>query len=98
MPADTRVSDLLGVRVVDSAGRRVGRIVDLHADETDDGPRITAAVVVRGPWGRLLGYERAQAGGPWLLETAARAILRRDMTTVPWSRLRFDRPDRATVV
>jgi sporulation protein YlmC with PRC-barrel domain len=98
MPADTRASDLLGTLVVDSSGRRLGRIVDLHAEETDGGPRITAAVVVRGPWGRLLGYERAQAGGPWLLEAAARLILRRDMTTVPWTRLRFDAPDRATVV
>jgi hypothetical protein len=32
----------------------------------------------------MLGYEREQVHGPWLPDTVARAILRRDMTTVPW--------------
>ncbi|GIF48271.1 hypothetical protein DFJ67_3443 [Asanoa ferruginea] len=80
-----RASDLLGRVAVDPAGRPLGRVVDLVAD----GPQITAAIVVRGPWGRLLGYERDEAGGPWLLEAVARLILRRDMTTVPWSELRL---------
>ena len=86
-----RASDLLGRVAVDPDGRPLGRVVDLVAEEGADGPRITAAVVVRGPWGRLLGYERAEAGGPWLLETAARLVLRREMTTVPWSALRLQR-------
>jgi hypothetical protein len=42
-------------------------------------------------WGRLLGYERDQeVRGPWLVETVARAIMRRDMTTVPWADLRLE--------
>ncbi|MEV4623111.1 PRC-barrel domain containing protein [Asanoa sp. NPDC049573] len=84
-----RVSDLLGRTAVGRDGRPLGRVVDLIAEDGADGPLITAAIVVRGPWGRLLGYEREEAGGPWLLETAAGLILRRNMTTVPWSALRL---------
>jgi hypothetical protein len=86
---ERRASDLLGRVAFGQDGRPLGRVVDLVAEDGADGPRITAAVVVRGPWGRLLGYERDEAGGPWLLETAARLILRRGMTTVPWSELRL---------
>jgi hypothetical protein len=32
---------------------------------------------------RLLGYERDEVMGPWLLESAARWILRRNATEVP---------------
>jgi hypothetical protein len=49
---------------------------------------VFAALAVRGPVGRLLGYEREQACGPWIIETLARKILRRAMTTVPCSRSR----------
>jgi hypothetical protein len=86
---ERRASDLLGRIALDQDGRPLGRVVDLVAEDGADGPRITAAVVVRGPWGRLLGYERDEAGGPWLLEAAARLILRRDMTTVPFPSLRL---------
>ncbi|MBL7255519.1 hypothetical protein [Paractinoplanes lichenicola] len=70
-----RASDFLGKRV---AG---GRIVDVAFDENQ---RLTEAIVVRGPWGRLLGYEREQVRGPWLIETLARWILRRETIVVPW--------------
>jgi hypothetical protein len=86
---ERRASDLLGRVAVDPAGHPIGRVVDLVTEDGADGPQITAAIVVRGPWGRLLGYERDEAGGPWLLEAAARQILRRNMTTVPWSALRL---------
>jgi len=88
-PPPARASDLLGRTALSSSGRPLGRVVDLVAEEGADGPRITAAVVVRGPWGRLLGYERREAGGPWLLEAAARLLLRRNMTTVPFPALRL---------
>ena len=91
--APLRASDLLGRLAVDPSGRPLGRVVDLVAEDGADGPRITAAVVVRGPWGRLLGYERSEAGGPWLLEAAARLVLRRTMTTVPWAALRLEPRD-----
>ncbi|MBM2615672.1 PRC-barrel domain-containing protein [Actinoplanes sp. LDG1-06] len=74
-----RASDFLGRRIHDEDGRYLGRIVDVAFED-----ELTEAVVVRGPWGRLLGYEREQVRGPWLVETLARWILRREMTTVPW--------------
>ena len=80
-----RAGDLLGRAVHDEDGRRIGRIADL---EVADGA-VVAAVVTAGPWGRLLGYERAGAHGPWILETLARKVLRRDSRRIPWSDLRL---------
>jgi hypothetical protein len=57
--------------------------------------RITAALVVRGRWGRLLGYERDQVTGPWILEALARRILRRDQTRVPFPDLTLPPPPTA---
>jgi hypothetical protein len=86
-----RASDLLGQTVFDHAGAPLGRVADLVVE----GQVVVAAVVTRGPWGRLLGYERASARGPWLLETFARAVLRRDSRRVAWSDLRFQPPEGA---
>jgi len=47
---------------------------------------VTALIVTAPPWGRLLGYERAEVGGPWILERFARFILRRDTHRVPGKR------------
>jgi hypothetical protein len=88
-------SDLLGRTVTDRDGKHLGRIVDLLCEpHPDDGvPFITAALVVNGPWGRLLGYERTQVAGPWIIEVLARRILRRTQTTIPWADLRLpDQP------
>ena len=76
-----RASDLLGRPVAGPDGRTLGRVADLVVD---DGT-IVAVIVTRPPWGRLLGYERDQTTGPWLLEFVARAILRRDSTEIPWA-------------
>lgn len=86
-----RASDVLGRRAIDSAGRYLGRIVDIVC-ETDDQGRleVVAALAVRGPWGRLLGYEREQVRGPWILEKLAEWVMRRRMTTVPWQSLRWE--------
>jgi hypothetical protein len=77
-PPGLRASDLLGRRLDGTAGRVTDLVVD-------DGA-IVAVIVTRGPWGRLLGYERDQTAGPWLLEALARWVLRRDSVEVPWSR------------
>ena len=82
-----RASDVLGRNALSPDGQRLGRVVDLVC--SDD--VLAAALVVRGPWGRLLGYERDQeVRGPWLIEVAARKVLRRNTTTVPWESLRLE--------
>jgi sporulation protein YlmC with PRC-barrel domain len=82
-----RASDVLGRTAVDADGRVLGRVADLIVD---DRQRVVAAMVVRGPWGRLLGYERVEeVRGPWIVELLARHVVRRDTTVVPWPDLRL---------
>ena len=86
-----RASDVLGRRALDATGRDVGRIVDLICEIDGQGrPELVAALAVRGPWGRLLGYEREQVRGPWLLEKLAGWVMRRRTTTVPWRSVRWE--------
>ncbi|MEV4701840.1 PRC-barrel domain-containing protein [Actinoplanes sp. NPDC049316] len=88
-PRPARASDILGRPVTDRSGKPLGRVADLETEHDPDGRhRVVAAIVVRGPWGRLLGYERAERTGPWLLEQAARFVMRRSVTRVPWRDLR----------
>jgi sporulation protein YlmC with PRC-barrel domain len=91
MPPEPRVgraSDILGRTVHDGAGNRLGRIADLVTEPGPDGTeRVVAAIVVQDRWGRLLGYERAETSGPWLLERLAGFILRRNTTRIPWTNL-----------
>jgi sporulation protein YlmC with PRC-barrel domain len=82
-----RASDIIGRRVHGAGGEYLGRIADLV---TGDDLVVVEALVVRGPWGRLLGYERDESVGPWVLDRLARFVLRRNTTTVPWAELRFD--------
>jgi hypothetical protein len=80
VPATDRVlraSDLLGRAVSGTAGR----VTDLVLRDGE----IVAVIVTKRPWGRLLGYEREQTSGPWLLEAVARRVLRRDSREIPWS-------------
>ncbi|MFG3579939.1 PRC-barrel domain-containing protein [Micromonospora chersina] len=93
MPADRppmRAGGILGRPVRDHDGRVLGRVADIETRRDDAGrERVTALVVTAGRWGRLLGYERHEAGGPWLLEKLARAVLRRHLTRVPWPDVRL---------
>jgi hypothetical protein len=82
MRAEGRSHHLIGRTV---PGR--GRIADVIID---DDWRVTGVVVVNGPWGRLLGYERDEVRGPWLLEHFARLVLRRDSSEIPWHELPRD--------
>jgi|SRR4051812_2085023 hypothetical protein len=83
--ATNRVGAYLGQPVRDRDGALLGQVADLVTEPDAEGrERVVAVVVVRGPWGRLLGYERAEHTGPWLLQRLARAILRRDMRRVAW--------------
>ncbi|UQU67810.1 PRC-barrel domain-containing protein [Couchioplanes caeruleus] len=88
-PRAVRASDVLGRPVADGSGRSLGRVADLETVRDPDGThRVVAAIVAGGRWGRLLGYERAERTGPWLLEHLARRVMRRTVTRVPWHDLR----------
>jgi hypothetical protein len=89
MPAETvRASQLLGRELRHHDGTVIGRIADLHTARDPDGHEyVTAAIVTSGRWGRLLGYERAEVTGPWLLERLARYVLRRHTRHVPFGEL-----------
>jgi hypothetical protein len=90
MPADQpdpplRAGALLRRPVRDSAGRIIGHVADIETTRDSDGhERVSALIVTAGRWGRLLGYERHETRGPWLLEHLARIVLRGHMTRVPW--------------
>jgi sporulation protein YlmC with PRC-barrel domain len=85
-----RASDILGHSVYDDTGKPIGRIADLVTEPAPDGTqRVTAAIVVEDHWGRLLGYERAEVTGPWILEHLARLILRRNSQQILWHKVRL---------
>lgn len=91
-----RASQLLGQEVRDHEGQIIGRIADLHTTRDADGrEHITAAIVTSGRWGRLLGYERDEVTGPWLLEKLAHLIIRRHTHHVAFRDLRWDQPGSA---
>jgi hypothetical protein len=86
-----RSSDLIDQPAYDRAGTYVGRVVDVVVEPGPDGlPRVAGVLVSRGWHGRLLGYERAEAHGPWLLERLAR-LIRRGNRTLDWTEVRVGR-------
>ena len=86
-----RAGALIGREAYDRAGNRLGRIADLIAEgDPQSGMRVTHVVVAQRPWGRLLGYERAQATGPWILQAFARIVMHRRVRTIPWHDLSHD--------
>jgi hypothetical protein len=88
-----RTRDLIGRPAHDRAGRYVGKVVDLVAEPDPDGvPRVVAVLVSTGAHGRLLGYEREEAHGPWLIERLAR-LFRRGSRTLDWAQVRVGGPD-----
>jgi hypothetical protein len=87
-----RAGALLGRVAYDREGNRLGRIADLIADgDPRTGLRVTGVVIARRPWGRLLGYERKQVAGPWLLQAFARAVMHRRVRTIRWDELDHSR-------
>jgi sporulation protein YlmC with PRC-barrel domain len=83
------LSDLLGKKVVDASGRRVGVVTDVPLVREGPvidgfGPSYAVAglrVSVRG--GNFFGYEREDAGGPVLVRSFFRWLHRGDRV-VPW--------------
>jgi sporulation protein YlmC with PRC-barrel domain len=83
-----RVSEILGRAVTDRNGRDLGRVADIETTRDGDGrERVVALVATAGRWGRLLGYERDETNGPWILEALARRVLRRRIVRVSWDDL-----------
>jgi len=86
---------LYGYQVIDQpaydlAGNYLGRVADVIVEpDGHDRYRIKEVIVSDRPWGRLLGYERKEQAGPWLLEKLAGAVLRRNIHRLPWSAVRI---------
>ncbi len=90
MSRELLLGGLVGRRVRDANGTELGRVADVISERDGHGrERVVALVVTSGPWGRLLGYERAEPTGPWLLERFAQLVFRRGLHEVPWSQARF---------
>jgi hypothetical protein len=88
-----RVSTVMRRQVRDRTGKILGRVADVETSRGPDGrERITAVIVTAGRWGRLLGYERDEHTGPWLLEQLARLILRRHTSRLAWTDTTLQRP------
>lgn len=84
-----RAHDLIGRRAYDHTGRYLGRVVDLVTELDPAGVPRVVAIVVSPHWhGRLLGYERPEAHGPWLIEQIAKLLSRRTRT-VAWDEVRL---------
>ncbi|NIH79888.1 PRC-barrel domain-containing protein [Amycolatopsis viridis] len=93
MPEDevVRAGQLLGRRVYDARGRKLGKVTDLITRLDADGQERTVAVLVsRGRRGRLLGYERSGQRGPWLLAWLAK-VVHRGTREIPWSEVHWSR-------
>jgi sporulation protein YlmC with PRC-barrel domain len=85
-----KASDLLGRPVLDARGSSIGYVTDLRCTLTGPlrgvmcTPRIEALVVSRHRLGSLLGYDRRNQQGPWLIRLGVRG-LHRHLRVVPWS-------------
>lgn len=83
-------SDLIGRRVRDRQGRDLGIVVDLHATRTRDGTlAVTEVVAGHRRRLRLLGYERPEIRGPWIIAVLARA-LQGPVHTIPYDHVELD--------
>jgi hypothetical protein len=88
-----RSADVIGQRAYDLSGGYLGRVADILVVRDADGVWVVREVVVTAAvWGRLLGYEEAQMTGPWPLLVLAHRLVRRNLTSVPWSRVRVGDP------
>jgi sporulation protein YlmC with PRC-barrel domain len=97
MPSDDAVlrsADLIGRPAYDRSGGYVGRVAEIVVALDLDGRwALSEVVVTPRPWGRLLGYERAEETGPWLLTALARWLVRRHLRRLPWAQVRIGTPE-----
>jgi sporulation protein YlmC with PRC-barrel domain len=89
-----KASDLIGRPVFESGGRQVGIVTDLRC--VQDGPvrgsmaapRVHSVIVSGRRTGSMLGYDRRDQQGPWLIRVIVR-WLHRKSTIVAWESLRL---------
>lgn len=87
-----RASDVIGLDVVDRSGQKIGIVTDLRC--VQDGPlrggmallRVDGVIVSRRHAASVLGYDRREQQGPWLIRVIVR-WLHRDFRIVPWDRI-----------
>jgi sporulation protein YlmC with PRC-barrel domain len=85
-----KASDLLGTRVVDSRGEPVGYVTDLRCALNGPlrgvmcAPRVESLIVSPHRTGSLLGYDRRNQQGPWIVRVIVRR-LHRHLAVVPWA-------------
>src|SRR4051794_18361401 len=84
-----RMSALLGSRVLLPGGGDAGFVTELRLE---GGPGLQSYVVeglIVGPrvQGSMLGYDRRQVLGPWLVRAIVR-LVNRDLAYVPWASVR----------
>jgi hypothetical protein len=93
-----KASDLLGRPVLDATGRRIGVVTDLRC--VQDGPlrgamaapRVHEVIISRRRTGSMLGYDRREQQGPWLVRRIVR-WLHRDLLILPWESVRVEGDD-----
>lgn len=79
---DHRISDLLGMTVSGPDGR-LGRVLDVRLEPTrhpERRLRVVGLLVGKGRPGTLLGYDRREEQGPWLLARVVRTMHRHSAT------------------
>lgn len=90
-----RLSDLLNLRVRTSAGKRLGRVLDVRLDQDQI---VIGLIVGPGRPGSLLGYDRYSSRGPALVRACVR-FMHRHAGYVRWSQVAFiDHEGRELVV
>lgn len=76
-----RLGDLLGMRVYDGSGNRIGHVLDAQFDrfglEQGDRSELVSVVVGKGRPGSRFGYDRRPEMGPFLLSQAIHRFQRR---------------------
>ena len=75
--ADHRLGRLAGMSVVDPDGSRRGRVLDARFEPDHDGRLVMCSLIVgRGRPGSILGYDRREEQGPWLVRAVVRWLHR----------------------
>jgi sporulation protein YlmC with PRC-barrel domain len=83
-----KLSELLGSRVLDERGERIGLVADVQLVRVEGYWEVVGLRVAQGHARSLFGYEREGAGGPAPVRWLVRRLHRGDRF-VPWRDVRF---------